>query len=156
MRDNNIKLLILIFGLMLFQLIINNLTVLYLDCLSVILIILLFRKNSYLKLIIFIAFFTDLIGHWYLGSHLFAVILLSFLSQKLVITYSLSGSLQKMAMISIFYAMLSGIMMLIGLLTGNSFINWIDFSIEVLVLCPIILWLFNLISTRDIKSNLIF
>ena len=150
------KLLILIFGLMLFQLIINNLTVLYLDCLSVILVILLFRKNSYLKLIIFIAFFTDLMGHWYLGSHLFAAILLSFLSQRLVITYSLGSSLQKVAMISIFYAMLSGILILIGLLTHNSFINWIDFSVEVFVLCPVILWLFSLTNIRYTRSNLIF
>ncbi len=156
MHSNNIKLFILIFGLMLFQLIINNLTVLYLDCLSVILVILLFRKNSYLKLIIFIAFFTDLMGHWYLGSHLFATILLSFLSQRLVITYSLGGSLQKMVMISVFYVMLSGIMMLIGLLTHNSFINWVDLSIEVLILCPIILWLFSFTSIHDIRSNLIF
>ena len=149
MHRSNFRLGILIGCLIIFQLFINNLSIFYLDSLSVI-------NNVDLKLIICLSFIADLMGHWYFGSHLFAIILLTFLSQRFLISYSLGSSLQKVALIMIFYLFLSLILLFIGITTHNIYINWIDLSIEVFVLCPIILWLFGFINIRNSRTNLIY
>lgn len=156
MQQSNLKLAILIIALSIFQVIINNSTILYIDCLSVILVALLFNKNLPLRLIIGISLFADLMGHWYLGSHLFGAILLSFLSQRMVIFFSLSSKFQQCFIISIFYAMLTGVLTTIGLLTHNTFINWLNFSIEIFVLCPVIFGLLHLTYVRWYSSDIIY
>ena len=156
MQQSNLKLAILIISLSIFQVIINNSTILYVDCLSVVLVALLFNKGLPLRVIIGISVLADLMGHCYLGSHLFGAILLSFLSQRMVIFFSLSGRFQQCFIISIFYAMLSGILALIGLLTHNSFINWLNFAIEIFVLCPIIFGLLQLTNVKGYSSDIIF
>ena len=156
MYKSNFKLFSLIFVLFVFQLIFNSLTLFYTDSLGIILVILLFRKYVHLRLIIFLALFADLMGHWYLGSHLFAVILLSFLSQRLIVMYYLAGPLQKVAMVSVFYSMLALILMLIGSLMHNISINWANFGIDVLIFCPVILWLFSFIHIPEHRTDLIF
>ncbi len=156
MFRNNIRFLLLILSLSIFQLIINSSTIFYIDCLGVILIILLFKKNISLRIIILLSFFTDLMGHWYIGSHLFAVIIISFFTQNLFTMYAMGSSIQRTFMISIFYALLSGIISLIGILTHSGFINWLDFGLEVILLCPLIQWLFSFATKRRPKADLIF
>ncbi len=156
MQRSNLKFITLIILLSIFQLIINNSTTLYIDCLSVILVALLFRKHLPLQVIIFLSLFADLMGHWYLGSHLFAAILLSFITQKMVIFYSLSGKVQRCVIVSLFYALMSLILSGIGLLTHNSFIKWLDLSLEIFILCPVILSLYSLTQVRGSSSNIIF
>jgi cell shape-determining protein MreD len=95
-------------------------------------------------------------GHWYIGSHLFAVIIISFFTQNLFTMYAMGSSIQRTFMISIFYALLSGIISLIGILTHSGFINWLDFGLEVILLCPLIQWLFSFATKRRPKADLIF
>lgn len=156
MLRSNIRQISLIIILSLIQVLVNNSTTFYFDCLSVILVILLFSKQFSLRSIILLSLFADLMGHWYLGSHIFAAILLSFVTQKLVKLYDLSGKVQKCFLISIFYTLLSSIIILIGMLTHNTFINWLNLAIEVFILCPIILWLYNLTRFRSPSSDIIF
>lgn len=156
MHRSNFKLFTLILSLIIFQLIINNLTIYYTDALGVVLVVLLFRENVHLRLIVILALFADLMGHWYLGSHLFVVIFLSFLSQRLIVMYYLAGALQKVAMVSVFYSMLGLILMLIGSLTHNSPINWADFSLDVFIICPVILWLFSFTLMHETRADQIY
>ncbi|MBP9743381.1 MAG: hypothetical protein KBD37_08485 [Burkholderiales bacterium] len=156
MQRNNIRFILLILCLSTLQIIINNSTKLYIDCLSVVLVIMLFSSAFSLGIVVLLALLADLIGHWYLGSHLFAVLILSFLTTPLVNFYRISSYLQMNVTICIFYAILTGIIALIGLSTHNLFISWYDFTIDTFILCPLVLALFNLLGIKSSSSDIIY
>lgn len=156
MQRNSIRFGLLILCLIIFQIIINNSTPLYIDCLSVVLVIMLFSSAFSFGTVVLLALLADLIGHWYLGSHLFAIIVLSFLTRPLVNFYRISSYLQMNVTICIFYALVTGIITLIGLGTHNLFISWYDFTIDTFILCPLILALFNLLGIKSSSSDIIY
>lgn len=156
MQTNRSRFILLILGLSIFQLGINNSTTLYLDCLSVILVLLLFTKTFSFRLIITLSLFADLIGHWHLGCHLFAILLVSFLTQPILSFYRMSGLAQRCFMLCIFYSILTAIITLIGFITHNLFLNWLDFAIEVFILCPIIFVLYTNIGIRKTSTDIMY
>ncbi|MFN7094620.1 MAG: hypothetical protein ACK4M7_04575 [Burkholderiales bacterium] len=143
MQINQLRLFILSLGLAILQLIINATTIFYLDCLAVILVILLINGKYSIRLLVVLALIADLIGHWYLGTHLFACITLSFLSRYCVNFYRMCNPFQKVIMVGLFYSLFRAIMFCIGLITHNSHFAWLNYSLEIIGLAPLILWLFN-------------
>jgi hypothetical protein len=75
---NNLRFVLLCTVLIFLQFIINNFTIFYIDIIAILLISLLLRGNLIWVQLITISFIGDLIGHWYLGSHLLTVVLLSY------------------------------------------------------------------------------
>ena len=78
----NLRLIIFVLILLVIQFLINNLSIFYVDLLGIILITLLIEgKSSWLALVL-LSLIADLFGHWYLGSHLFAIVILSVFSVR--------------------------------------------------------------------------
>ncbi|MFN8770877.1 MAG: hypothetical protein ACK5Z5_07900 [Neisseriaceae bacterium] len=116
---------------------------------------LLINKLCLFRQLIIIALAADLIGRWYLGTHLFAIVLISFISDKYYNFYKLSGTLQKIISVIIFTGMQFAITAIIGLLTHNIRIDLLSLATEFIILCPLIF----LISSKVLKnvfSDIIF
>ena len=143
MQTNRIRLIIVILLLTLIQLMINNGGIIYLDCVGVVLIALLINGQYTLQMLIFTALFADLIGHWYLGTHLLAAILSSFITSPLVNFYRICNPIQKATLTSMLYAFALGIVAIVGLLTHNVILSWGGFFLNILVICPLILSLLS-------------
>lgn len=156
MQRSNLRFVFLILLLSIFQVVINNSTKVYLDCLSVVLVIILFANVFSFRSVIILALFADLIGHWYLGSHLFAAMIVSFMARPLVNFYKMSGGVQRSITIAIFYTILTCIITLIGMITHNLSISWLDFAIEIFILCPAILFLYNFTKIKTYSPDIIY
>ena len=143
MQDNNlklnqVKLIILTIFFIMLQLIINSISKIYIDLLGVLLVTVLVNQLYGYRQLIIIAFIADLIGHWYLGTHLFAIVLISFLTDKTYNYFKITNYLQKNISIIIYYSLFSLIIGGISLLTHNIQINFLSFIIEACILCPCI------------------
>ena len=156
MKSNHLKISVLIIFFMLIQILINNLSTIYIDWLGIILVFLLFINVFPFSLIISIALVADLIGHWYLGTHLLAIILLSLIISPLLNFYKMSNEFQKYFILCVFYALLRLIIFIIGFITKNSFSGLNSFLIEELILAPVTLILFNLVGVRTITTDIIY
>lgn len=156
MPRNNIKFIFLVILLSVFQVTINNSTGLYIDCLSVAIIILLFSNVFSFIVVVLLSLLADLLGHWYLGSHLFVAVALSFLSVPLINYYRLSGYVQMSVIVCIFYALLTAVITLIGFVTHNLFINWLGFVVEIFILCPVIQGLFIMFGIKAVTQDIIY
>ena len=156
MDRSNIRLNVFILFLAICQIIINNSTCIYVDCLGVVLVILLFNNIISFKSIILLSIVADLIGFWYLGSHLFATIIISFLTGSLVNFYNMSSQLQKRMIVCIFYAILVIITTFIGIITHNSFVNWLNLLVEIFIVCPVIQQIFILAKIKPQSVDIIY
>lgn len=143
MQISKLKLTMLIIFVGCLQLIINTQTSLYLDCIGIILVLLLINGCYNLKMLIIISFVADLIGHWYLGSHLFATLLLSFLTSAIVRFFYICGTLQKIYILVFFYSLFMVIITAINLITHNFSTNSTSFLVEAVIFCPVIFIVFH-------------
>ncbi|MCE2706078.1 MAG: hypothetical protein LW807_03290 [Proteobacteria bacterium] len=137
LKAGQIKLIVLTLFLSIVQLLINSSSIIYADLLGVFLVVLLVNQFCLYRQLIIIAFFADIVGHWYLGTHLFALITISFLADKYFNFYKISNIFQKIISIIVFYSLFNGVITIIGLLTHNIRVDTLSFIIEIIVLCPI-------------------
>jgi cell shape-determining protein MreD len=145
MRINSFRFIIFILCIAIIQQIVNTSTPIYVDCLGAVLVALLITDMGYrIKSLVILATFADLIGHWYFGTHLLAIILLSFISKFITNYYRICNSLQKTIICGLFYAILLLTIGLIGIITHNNNFSWISFIVEISIINPIILWLLHL------------
>lgn len=144
MQIKYFNLSILTIVILILQLIINNITILYIDCLTLLLVGFLLEGLFLVRLIFIIGLSADLFGHWYLGTHLLAITLISFLVKGLVNFYRVSNILQKVVLNGLFSLLVYIIIGLIDMLFHKSSINWLDILIEIVILNPIILFLSNI------------
>ncbi|MCC2625076.1 MAG: hypothetical protein K0R14_949 [Burkholderiales bacterium] len=139
MQIKYLNLSILIVIILTLQLIANNTTVLYLDCLTLILITLLLDGFFPVRFILVVCLMADLFGHWCLGTHLLAITLVSFLTKGLVNFYRVSNILQQIVLSGIFALVAYGIIGAVDFLMHRSSMGWINLLIELVVLNPLIL-----------------
>jgi len=144
MQLNLFRFIIFILIIAIVQQIVNNSTSLYIDCIGLVLVALLITNTeSHIRFIIILSIFADLIGHWYCGTHLLAITLLSFISKYAIDFYKICNNLQKAIISGIFYAILLLIIGLIDIITHNNNFSWFNFVFEIFIVNPIILWLFH-------------
>ncbi len=149
MRINYSGLITLIFVVTLFQLVINSTTSLYIDCLTIIMVILMLNELFFIQAFILISIFADLIGHWYLGTHLLAVVLVSLLIRNFIRFYRTCHTLQRVILVCIFSSITYIIIMIIDLIGHNNNFSWINLLIDAVVLTPFLIWLSNLLVLRS-------
>jgi cell shape-determining protein MreD len=152
MRISKLKLSILIIFISCLQLLINSQTSLYLDCIGIVLVLLLISDSYSLKMLIILSFYADLIGHWYLGSHLFATLLLSFLTGAIVRFFYMCSTLQKISILVFFYTLFVVIITAINLITHNFSTDSVSFLVEAIILCPIIFILFSYTKVKHSEN----
>ena len=143
MQVSYFRLVIFVILILVFQLIINSATTLYFDCLTLLLIAMLLEGVSGVRLLIIICLLADLFGHWYFGTHLLAITLISFFTNWFSRFYRMCDILQKIVLNALFSFFTYIIISLITLVVHNFNINWIDLLIEVLLINPIILLILN-------------
>lgn len=148
MQIRYFNLSVFIITILVLQLIINNSTILYIDCLTLILVYLLLEGAFPVRLILLVCVLADLFGHWYLGTHLLAITVISIPIKGLVNFYRISNVLQKIVLNAIFAFMAYTIISCIDISVHRASINWINTLIEVVLLNPII---FLLLSKFIIK-----
>lgn len=142
------RLILLLIGLTVLQLTINSSTVWYVDAIGVAAIVLLMRRNCNWLVLIMVALYADLIGHWYLGSHLLSIMLISFLTVRVGNFYQMCGSFQKGILVMLFYILLLFLLAIISLSTHGSMVSWSNYLLDIFVICPLVVTLFSLISIR--------
>lgn len=143
MRINLVKLYLLIFITAALQMIINSTTILYLDGIAVVLVIILATEIYSLRMLVIISLIADLIGHWYLGTHLLATIMVSFFTHHLKIFFRMSNNFQKYLILVFYYLALEGIIFSVSILSHNFNFNLLSYAINIFVLIPALLTLHN-------------
>lgn len=152
MQINKLKFGMLIVGIIIIQLLVNYFTQVSIDGLAVTLIILLAYGLYSLRFVVAISLLADLIGHWYLGSHLLAVILIGFIAMRFVNYFRMSDFLQKAMIVIGFYSLLVATITLLNTVLHNYTFVWSGYVIDIIVLCPIILMLFSLYIIKTSTS----
>lgn len=153
MKNNNFSLAIYLFILGFVQIVINNSSSLYFDLLGVSLVVLILSGNYNLISLLLISLIADLIGHWYLGTHLVAAISLTFISKSITNYFNISTFLHKSITLIIFSAGFFAIIFIIDLIVHNAVINIKSLFIEIFIITPIILKLLErllIVQNRDI------
>lgn len=138
----NLRLILLLIVLAITQFIVNDFTIFYIDVIGVVsLSLLLEGKSNWWKLIL-ISIFADLIGHWYLGTHLLAIVLLSFFSGSFNRYYQLCGWVNRSFIVVIYFLVMNLIIYGIDIVIGKTFFTFPNLALEVFVVVPIVqVWL---------------
>ena len=140
---NNFKLAILFLALVIIQILVNNFTVIYIDNLALVLVVLLLSgRYSWIQLIV-LSLIADLIGHWYLGSHLLAITLLSMFSANFANFYKVCNGFQRSIITGLFYLGLIFIIYLISLATSRVYVSFSGLFLSLIVILPLVQMLIN-------------
>ncbi len=155
MKTNKMKLTLLIIALSCWELFINNVTPIYVDLLGVLLVIRLVNDSYSLRGLVVLSLLADLIGHWYLGSHLIIILLLSFITTNIPHFYRICGFWQKNTLLILFYTLFCAGLTLLAWITGKYSFYWIGYIFEIIIFIPIINYLFIKVIKQRF-DNLIF
>ncbi len=139
MQINNFKFIIFIVITIIIQVVISIFSNIAIDLLGIILVILFLYGVNSLRASLILTIISDLFSHWYLGSHLFAIILLSFMTEKLINHFRISYHVQKLLLLIIFYSIFTAFIILINSIFHNYTFNLLEYSINVIIMCPIML-----------------
>lgn len=154
MRINYSGLVFLVLLLSLIQLSVNDLTIIYIDCFTLVMVTLLLNDLFSIRVFMLLSIFADLIGHWYLGTHLLAIILVSIIAIKFVQFYRTCHTLQRIILVGLFSLLTYGLMMIVDLIVHNNNFSWENLIIEAAIINPIIMWLMSVFVLR-IKPGMI-
>lgn len=138
MIANNLRLAIFLIVLLVSQFLINNLTIFYVDLFGALLVISLMNNNSSWVKMVGFSLLADLFGHWYLGTHLIAIVLVSLMVRNLVRYYSLCGLLQRTLVVNLFFIIMNLIIYVIDLLLGRTLFTFRSLFLEIGLLIPLI------------------
>jgi hypothetical protein len=143
MTINNFKLSVLCAFLIIVQFLINNLTIIYVDLLTIVPIILLLSgRYNWLQLII-LSIIADLIGHWYLGSHLLAITILSLFSNGFANFYKICNAFQRTVLAGLFFLFSGLIVYIVSIATERAYLSGWGFVTALFVALPIVQYLMN-------------
>lgn len=138
----NLRLILLLVVLAITQFIVNDFTIFYIDVIGVVSVSLLLEGKSNWGKLMLISIFADLIGHWYLGTHLLAIVILSFFSGNFNRYYQLCGWLNRSFIVVIYFLVMNLIVYGIDLAIGKTFFTIPNLLLEVFVVVPIVqIWL---------------
>lgn len=143
MRISKLGFIITVLLLTILQQVINQNTTLYLDIVGVVAISVLLNIEYTLTTLAIVSIFADLVGHWYLGTHLFASIITSLLTQSVINFYRMCNPLQKAFFASVFYLILLLLVALIGYITHNIVVSITNFILNIIIVCPITMYILN-------------
>lgn len=148
------KLSVAIILFALFQIIINVSTTFYIDCIGIILTILLFIDDVSIFSIVIISLIADLIGQWYIGSHLFAIIFCSFFTKSFINFYKMTNPGNKYFIIILFYSFLSGILTIISYVSHNFGFSIYNYLLDIIAIIPLILFIFHKFIIEYVLDNI--
>ena len=156
MQIKRMHLIIFVVVIAIVQLVINNATTfIYLDCMGVLLMVLLLSAGYLWSNVIILSLFSDLIGHWYLGSHLLAFTLLSFIAGYFNNYYKMSTFVQRSVLLIIFYSLMRAILALIEFILHTPGTTSIWGYLVDMIGAPLILFLFSRYVLR-LSTDIIF
>ena len=155
MKINKIKMIALVILLTFVELFINNSTSIYVDLVGILLVIWITNDSYSLRSIIMLSLIADLIGHWYLGSHLLIILLLSFTITNFTRFYQICGFWQKNILLLIFYSIFSAGLLLVAWLTNQYTFYWLSYVFEIIIFIPMINYLFARVVDNS-SDDLIF
>lgn len=137
------------------QFMINNFTIFYVDIFGAIIVVaIMIGSYSWLSLIC-LSLLADLLSHWYLGTHLIALVLISIVSSKIVNFYKISNAINKFVIVAFYYSLLSLIIVIIEFATGRVFFSASNLLFQIFVVIPVVQLMVHLISKKN-KSNSLF
>lgn len=139
----NLRLILFVLSLLITQFLINNLSIFYVDLLGIVLIITLIENKSSWLVLVILSIVADLFGHWYLGSHLFAILLLSWLSTRTSRFYLLCGWVNRTVIANFFFLLMGLVIYLLDLVLGKTFTSLSSIALELFFLMPLVQFIFN-------------
>ncbi len=120
----------------------------YFDLLAILLIILIINQECKYTYIAIISIVADLLGYWYLGTHLFAITILTMFTGKLLNFYQVSHSIQKLIIIILCLIFTKLIILTINLVTHNAIGSIIISAYEIIAFCPLIFIIYQCLNIQ--------
>lgn len=139
----HLRLILFVLSLLITQFLINNLSIFYVDLLGIVLIITLIENKSSWLVLVTLSLVADLFGHWYLGSHLFTILLLSGLSTRMSRFYLLCGWINRTMIANFFFLLMGLVIYLLDLALGKTFTSLFSIALELFFLMPLVQFIFN-------------
>ena len=135
---NNIKLSLVLFVLLIIQFITNNVSSYYVDLIGMLLIFLTLYGSYNFLYIIGISLVAELFGYWYIGEHLIAIVILSFIATKISRLFSICNWIQKLIVIESFFCVMSLIIFAINKIFNAHSDYLLSFLIQIFIFIPIL------------------
>ncbi|MDD3265632.1 MAG: hypothetical protein PHC75_00450 [Burkholderiales bacterium] len=152
---NNLKYLIMLLAAVFTQFMVNNFTIFYVDIFGAVLVIALLLGSYSWLFLICLSLLADLLSHWYLGTHLIGMVLISIMSDKIVNFYRISNPLNKFVIAVFYYLLLFFIIVLIGFITKKVFFSVTSLLFQIFVVLPIVQLIVHALAKKN-KSNSLF
>lgn len=138
MISSNLRLGIFLFLLLVSQFLINNFTIFYVDFFGILLIVsLMSGAYSWPKMIVF-SLLADIFGHWYLGTHLVSIVIISFMVHNLVNFYRMCGWLQRTLVTNVFFIVMKLVIFVIDAILSRTYVSINSLIFEIVICMPII------------------
>ncbi len=138
----NLRLIILLISCAIIQFIINNFTILYIDIIGIVVISLLLDGRSNWSKLVLVSLMADLMGHWYLGTHLLPLVILSIFSQKINRYFQLCNWLNRSLITVLYWFLFSVFIYMLDLLLSKTLISVYSLLFEFIIIIPILqIWL---------------
>lgn len=138
MISSNLRLGIFLFLLLVSQFLINNFTIFYVDFFGILLIVsLMSGAYSWSKMVMF-SLLADIFGHWYLGTHLVSIVIISFMVHNLVNFYRMCGWFQRTLVTNVFFIVMKLVIFVIDATLSHTYVSINSLIFEIIICMPII------------------
>ncbi|RTK98256.1 MAG: hypothetical protein EKK57_12100 [Proteobacteria bacterium] len=138
MISSNLRLGIFLFLLLVSQFLINNFTIFYVDFFGILLIVsLMSGAYSWSKMVMF-SLLADIFGHWYLGTHLVSIVIISFMVHNLVNFYRMCGWFQRTLVTNVFFIVMKLVIFVIDAILSRTYVSINSLIFEIVICMPII------------------
>lgn len=138
MISSNLRLGVFLFLLLVSQFLINNFTIFYVDFFGILLIVsLMSGAYSWSKMVMF-SLLADIFGHWYLGTHLVSIVIISFMVHNLVNFYRMCGWFQRTLVTNVFFIVMKLVIFVIDATLSHTYVSIESLIFEIVICMPII------------------
>lgn len=138
MISSNLRLGVFLFLLLVSQFLINNFTIFYVDFFGILLIVsLMSGAYSWSKMVMF-SLLADIFGHWYLGTHLVSIVIISFMVHNLVNFYRMCGWFQRTLVTNVFFIVMKLVIFVIDAILSRTYVSINSLIFEIVICMPII------------------
>lgn len=153
---NNLKYSILLLIMVFIQFMVNNFTIFYVDIFGAILVVAILLGSFSWIFLICLSLLADFLSHWYLGTHLIGLVLVSMMSNKIINFYRISNPLNKFMIAMFYYLVLCFIILIIDFVTRRMFFSASSLLFQIFIVLPIVQLIVHVLAKKNRSDSLFY
>jgi membrane protein YqaA with SNARE-associated domain len=136
-QSSKLQFYVLLSLLLIVQVLINSMTNWSIDIFGSIIIVLALTDDA-LLVITLIAAIADLLGHWYLGTHLLSILVIGAVFEYIRQFFVICSFMQRLSLVTLCFISFSIVECIIDVVSHGMRINLYSYIINIFVICPLV------------------